>query len=312
MYKIFRHAVAAVAIASAACASPSCAQQRNPTPVPDSPAAVKTVAEVKAKPALWRVSDPDTTIYLFGTVHALPPGVQWLNGHVAQAFGASGELVTEIVESSPEEMQALVVRSAMLPAGKSLRDMLAGKDRSAFEAALRANGLPIEAFDRFEPWYAAVALATLPLIRDGYASANGVETQLTARASANGQVHGALETADYQLGLFDALPLETQITYLREVIAGMPDIRRQLDDIVVAWRKGDANGLARLMNEDESDPQLMEVLLVNRNRNWASWIRQRLARPGVVFLAVGAGHLAGKGSVQDQLKTLGLRARRVQ
>jgi len=35
-------------------------------------------AEAKAaKPAMWQVSDRDTSIYLFGTVHLLPPGTQW-------------------------------------------------------------------------------------------------------------------------------------------------------------------------------------------------------------------------------------------
>ena len=36
-----------------------------------------------------------------------------------------------------------------------------------------------------------------------------------------------------------------------------------------------------------------------------------MATPGTIFVAVGAGHLAGKGSVQDQLKTLGIKARRI-
>ena len=37
-----------------------------------------------------------------------------------------------------------------------------------------------------------------------------------------------------------------------------------------------------------------------------------MARPGTVFVAVGAGHLAGKGSVQEQLSDLGLAAQRLQ
>jgi uncharacterized protein YbaP (TraB family) len=56
---------------------------------------------------------------------------------------------------------------------------------------------------------------------------------------------------------------------------------------------------------------LAEVLLVRRNANWARWIKDRLAKPGTVFIAVGAGHLAGPNSVQDQLKGLGLSSARV-
>ena len=58
-------------------------------------------------------------------------------------------------------------------------------------------------------------------------------------------------------------------------------------------------------------PELAQVLLIQRNGNWAKWIKDRLARPGTVFVAVGAGHLAGKGSVQDQLKDLGVASVRI-
>ena len=46
---------------------------------------------------------------------------------------------------------------------------------------------------------------------------------------------------------------------------------------------------------------IAEALLYNRNANWADWIENRLQEPGSVFIAVGAGHLAGEKSVQDML-----------
>ena len=38
------------------------------------------VAPAVPGPALWKVADKDTTIYLFGTVHALPKDVPWMRG----------------------------------------------------------------------------------------------------------------------------------------------------------------------------------------------------------------------------------------
>lgn len=276
------------------------------------PLAAQAPAEPPARPALWRLSDADTTVYLFGTIHALPPGVKWLEGPVAQAFDASGELVTEIVESGPEQMQGAVISRAMLPRKQSLRAMLSARDRAAFERALAANRLPLEAFDRFEPWYAAIALATLPLLRDGYAMENGVEAQLDARAKTAGVPRTALETADYQLALFDTLPVAVQKRYLRQVVEAMPDLRADLDAMVAEWKRGNPEKLAELVNEQEDDPALMEALLVNRNRIWADWIKTRMDRPGTVFIAVGAGHLAGRQSVQDFLAAKGFTITRVQ
>ncbi len=269
-------------------------------------------AKIIAHPALWKVSKGATTIYLFGTVHVLPAGVDWQSPELTGAADSADQLVTEIIEQSPDQMRAIVTAKAMLPAGPTLRAMLTPAERRAFERAMVKNALPVAAFDRFQPWYAAVALSTLPLLHSGYDPANGADAQLANRAKAHTQTHEALETAEYQLGLFSSLPMVQQKRYLREVVRSLPHIKGELGQMIAAWEAGDALRLARLMNADEDDPALRQVLLVNRNKAWAAWIRARLKKPGTVFIAVGAGHLAGRDSVQDQLRALGIAATRVQ
>jgi len=148
------------------------------------PAAVVTTAlpAPAPRPALWKVADADTTIYLFGTIHALPPGVQWMTGPIEQALASSEQLVTEIPDTPPEEMKAAVLSNAMLPAGQNLRQMLDDAQRAKFESAVTGFGFPVDAFDRFEPWYAAVALTALPLEKIGYTAGNGVEERIAAEA----------------------------------------------------------------------------------------------------------------------------------
>jgi len=265
-----------------------------------------------ARPALWKISDDDTTIYLFGTIHALPQGIDWFDGRIRHAFDGSQELVTEILEQEPDQMQSLVMSRAVLPSGQTLRAMLSPKAKTDYEGALAGLGLPPGTFDMFEPWYAAIGLATLPLAREGYVVDNGVEGALDARAKALGRPHTALETAEFQLGLFDALPVDVQKRYLGEVVDGLPEVKTQLDAMISAWKRGDADELAKVMNAEEDDPAMIETLLLGRNRTWAKWIKDRMDRPGTVFIAVGAGHLAGPGSVQDQLAAQGISTRRVQ
>ncbi|MCB2061683.1 MAG: TraB/GumN family protein, partial [Novosphingobium sp.] len=250
--------------------------------------------------------------YLFGTIHALPARIDWLEGPVAAAFEESGELVTEIVREGPAEMQTLVFDKATLPEGETLRGLLSDEQKAQYEAALAALGMPAQAFDRFEPWYTAIALSTVPMMRDGFASENGVEETLQARSEALGQTHGGLETAEYQLSLFDTLPLDVQKRYLAQVVEDLPTMKEDLRKMIEAWKQGDAEELAKLMNAQEDDPALVEALLTGRNRKWAEWIGKRLDEPGTVFLAVGAGHLAGEGSVQDQLCANGIAAKRIQ
>ncbi len=275
--------------------------------------AQQAVAPVSAaRPALWKVADADTTIYLFGTIHLLPEGMLWFDGQLASAFEQSGELVTEIPEIADNETSTAAFRYGTLPPGQSLRALLGKQEKSKFAQAMKQLGLPEAAFDRFRPWYAAVLFATLPLQRSGYDLQHGVEATLAARNKALGHSRTGLETLDYQLGLFAAFPLKVQKRYLFDVIGAMPTIDKDIGAMVAAWGKGDAISLAAQLNEEEDDPAMVKTLLTDRNRNWAAWIKTRLARPGTVFVAVGAGHLGGKGSVQDQLAAAGVATIRVQ
>lgn len=283
-------------------------EQQLPAPQP----VVAEPAPVEVHPALWKLGDADTTIYLFGTIHLLPQGIDWFGGPVAQAFAGSTELVTEIPEIDPATSQAVLMKRAILPEGQSLRAQMQPKERAKFEATLTGLGLPANAFDRFKPWYAAVVLATVPLQRKGYSLASGVESDLAERAKSAKLPRVGLETLDYQLGLFDAFSPKVQRRYLFEVIDALPDLEKDVDSLVSAWRLGDATKLADLMNAEQDDPAMVAVLLTNRNKAWARWIKARLAQPGTVFIAVGAGHLGGKGSVQDQLAAVGLKTDRVQ
>ena len=96
------------------------------------------------------------------------------------------------------------------------------------------------------------------------------------------------------------------------MIENYDQIGPQIDQLFDAWGKGDGEALAKVMNADMDDPRLTQTLITGRNRQWAKWIAQRLATPGSVFVAVGAGHLAGPGSVQEQLVRAGLTVTRVQ
>jgi len=299
--------MSALALVGALLGAPVAAQQQ-----PASQPELAEPARQVAKPALWKVSDADTTIYLFGTIHLLPKGIDWYHGKVESAFEQADELVTEIPEGAEAEAPALVVRLGMLPSGESLRTQMDADERTKYEAALAGQGLPAEAFDRYQPWFAAVTLATIPLMREGFDPSRGVEAELAERNRKLARPRIGLETLDFQLGLFAGFSHTVQKQYLFEVIDSLPQLKGEIDKMVDAWASGNAIALAELMNADESSPELIEALIVNRNKTWSAWIRQRLDRPGTVFLAVGAGHLGGAGSVQDQLEMAGLKVERVQ
>ena len=293
-----RHSLTAIALLFSA---PSVAQTAAPAPAP-APAPAAAATPIPADPALWVVKDADTTIYLFGTIHVLKPGVQWFDEAVKTAFDASQQLVLEMVAPEPAVMQALVMKLGVSPTGPTLTERLPAKDRPAFTKAVTDMGIPAGAFDRYQPWLAATNLTLLPILKMGYDPTNGPETVLTAAAKSAGKTVTGLETAEQQLGYFASLPPKVQVKFLTSTVRDLPQVEPKLNEMVSNWTQGEPKALADSMNADMKDsPEVAKVLLLDRNKRWADWIRNRLDQPGTVFVAVGAGHLAGKGSVIEEL-----------
>lgn len=265
-----------------------------------------------ADPALWVVKDKDTTIYLFGTVHVLKPGLTWFDEAVKTAFDKSDTLVLELVMPDTATMQGLVQAKGANPTGPTLTERLPADKRPVFIKAVTDLGLPATALDRVKPWLAATTLSVVPLGKLGYDQANGPEEVLTTAAKAGNKRIEGLETAEQQLGYFAGLSDTAQLSFLTSTLDELPKLGSTMSEMVDDWAAGDPDKLAKLLNEDlKTTPELGKVLLADRNARWAKWIEARMAKPGTVFVAVGAGHLAGSESVQAMLAKDGVKATRI-
>jgi uncharacterized protein len=300
MKNIFRSAVLAAVPALLASASPVWAQ-------------TATAALPDADPAIWVVNDPDTTIYVFGSFHALDGKHDWFNDEVKTAFDASQELVLEILApENPAEIQALMAKHAGDTSGKPLSSRLSPDARAKLHARLAALGLPPTAFDKLKPSFATLSLVMAESQKLGLTGQHGTEAILTAAAKKTGKKLGNLETMDFQLGLFASMPEAVQIEMLESTLKDMDQMPAMFETMKQKWVTGDAAGFAKLMHDmNAQSPQGYKLIFSDRNATWAKWIDDRLDRPGTVFLAVGAGHLAGQSSVQDLLAKRGIKAKRL-
>jgi len=276
------------------------------------PEAAPAVMPDDADPALWVIRDEDTTIYLFGTVHILKPGMTWFDEAVKTSFDASDELVVEMIKPDPAEMMRIVNDLAIDRTGIALRDKLTPDDRAHYEATLTQLDLPVAAFDALDPWFASVNISLIPLMRAGYATDQGVEDALLSHARARKIEITGLETPEQQLGFFDNLPEDVQIRFLNFTIDTIDEAAEGMEQMVIEWANANVLELGELMNAGLEDQIIYDTLLVNRNLQWAEWVEQRMAEPGTVFMAVGAGHLAGESSVQAVLAKNGLVAKRIE
>lgn len=266
-----------------------------------------------ATPALWVVRDTDTTLWLFGSVHELKPQLAWFTGSVRHAFDASDTLVLELIVPPRAEIDAVLRDTAPPADAKPLPERLPPAYRPKLAAALKAASYSADAFDRMDPWLAATTLSVLPLRRAGFSREASVEPVLTKAARAAGKPVEGLETQAGQIAMFDTLPESVQLAMLTRVLDGQDGAAETMTRTAEAWARGDTQALAAIVADDmrQSPDLVQQRLLTDRHARWADWIARRMERPGVVFVAVGTGHLVGPGSLQQVLSDRGIRVARV-
>lgn len=264
---------------------------------------------VLAQPSLWAIRDKDSTIYLFGTVHVLKPETQWRSAKISKAFTEADDLVLEIADSDPKAMQPLMLRYGVDPA-TPLSRKLSAESYSKLRTAAEGMGLSPAVIDVMRPWMAALTVSLTPLLQAGYDPESGVEKLLTTDARAAGKPISALETAEQQVRFFADMTPDQERELLESTLADIEEGPAKVDALVVAWAAGDQAEIERQMvDEMQRDyPDVYQLLLVERNKDWAGQLKTKLAGSGVSFVAVGAGHLAGPDSVQAQLAKLGIKA----
>jgi len=277
--------------------------------------AAQAKAPQNARPALWEVSDPDTTIYLFGTIHLLPDNFQWETAKFDKALDSSQQLVVETIvdDKDPTKLMSIVASMGFAKGLPPIAERVSPAKRPALEAAIAKSGVPRPVWDTMKTWTAGFILLGDQFRGMGLKGGQGVEAVLRSKFTTEGKPIGQLETNEQQLGFFNTLPEEAQ----RSLLEGALDNNKNADDefagMLKAWADGDVAGIARTFDRDLGpSPALEQALIQRRNENWSRWIEQRMAQPGSVMIAVGAGHLAGDHSVIAMLQKDGYRVRRVQ
>ena len=235
------------------------------------------------RPAIWVVNDEDTVIYLFGTFHALKGQPQWFNSEVQTAFAHSNELMLETLVPTPADF-ARGLPGSRLPPGEANASSFLASTRIAINAG-RSQGLQVD---------------------------QGADMVLREVAEASGKPVGGLEPFEDQLNMIASIPASPDAAKHARDPAQIAALAAAMGAMESAWKRGDERVFAAMLDQmRRSSPQTYRIMFDQRNGNWAQWIAGRLSRPGTVFVAVGAGHLAGPDSVQAKLASFGVRSARI-
>lgn len=262
-----------------------------------------------AQPPVWIVRDADSTIVLFGSVHILPPGLDWRPPALNQAITAADDLYFEVPFDDAAQLaaQRAALAQGMMPEGQKMSDLLSKKGRQRLQVTAEALGLSTEALDRFRPWFAELTISAAIYQKAGGEGADGVERQLSDSAPASAK-RKAFETPEQQIGFFANSAMKDQVASLEQTLKEAADAPAEYQALVRAWMGADTKALDREAVQPlrKASPRLYATLVSERNARWTQDIIQRLHGSGRTVIVVGVGHLVGKDSVPNRLRALGV------
>jgi len=251
---------------------------------------------------LWEISGKnlEAPSYLYGTIHMIGKDDFFLTKGTKEAIGKSQEVTFEINMEDMMDItsQFSLLMEAFMADGMTLKDLLDSADYRLVQAHFKKIGLPLFLFERMKPMFLTV-LADLDMSPEAMSSGEIVsyEMEIMNIAKSQNKEIGGLETAEYQMSMFDSIPYKMQAEMLIESIQSSANGDEEFDKMVELYKKQDLNGLNLMIEaEDGGVSQYEELLLVNRNKNWIP-VMAGMMQKQPTFFAVGAGHLGGEEGV---------------
>ncbi|MCR9288372.1 TraB/GumN family protein [Saprospiraceae bacterium] len=259
---------------------------------------------------LWQITGNDLTdtSFLYGTIHMIGKDDFFMTDEMKTAMKKSDMVTFEI---NMEEMTGLTSQLALLSKAYmndnlTLKDLLSEEEYVLVQKHFQEIGMPLFFFERMKPMFLTV-LADMDMSPAAMSSGEIVsyEMEIMQIAKSRDLKMGGLETAEYQMSMFDSIPYKAQAQMLIESIKSEDNGDEQFAEMVKLYKDQDILGMSSMISADEEGiGNYEDVLLFQRNRNWIP-IMGKMMKEQPTFFAVGAGHLGGEYGVVSLLRQEG-------
>jgi len=268
-------------------------------------------AHARGETSVWSMKGAHNTVYLAGSVHALPKGHSQFPEQLDRAYAAAEVIVLEVDldDMNPLDAVKFITSNGTLPADKSLEDVVGVEQYRRISELAAKLEVPELVIARLEPWAAALVLTQFALSRTGFDANLGIDMQITERARTDGKPVEGLETVIDQLTVFDARSFEEQTRFLLDATDDAPELNEDLQKLITAWRSGNLRALEKeFIKERAKSPELYDALLGARNRQWLPKIEALLEEDRDYLVVVGALHFVGPDGLLALLRGHGHKA----
>ena len=267
-----------------------------------------------AEPAMWRISDDDSQVWLFGSVHAFNSRVKWRTTAFNKALKAADLVYFEMPTTvSDDEYVQAMVKLGLNRKGKILSDYLSKKQKIQLAQVVVALRLNPQVVESMRPWFAAMTISGIAGEIAGGKLRPGVEDSIK-RKIPNRKERG-FDSLETQLRVFADLSDKAQVKMLIETITGGGgQVAGEPVDLTSLWLGGDVEGLYAPAAVAFGKPgsEMFNALLTKRNKRWAGQVEKLLASDQDVMVIVGAAHFGGSSGLPALLKKRGIKVERIQ
>lgn len=279
--------------------------------------ALTTAAYVPEQPrpqrgTLYRVRYHDHTTYLFGTIHVGRIEFFPLEPQATQALADASTLALEIDLLDTAALQQAAIKYGVYADGDTLDKHISAATLDRLQKALDQAGLSYTMVSHMKAWMAGNALLIAVLEHQGYDTNLATDSYLSAAASRQHKNIIGLETADFQLSLFDGMTEKQQEQYLNDNLDDIASgaMREKTQELIDAWAKADEKVFKELLIEAEYDQTtsgkfFLQELLNKRNPEMANKVEKMLKDEKSTFVAIGLMHLIGANGVPQLLAKRG-------
>ena len=267
--------------------------------------AILSVGDEMYAACVWKVTGANGgTLYLGGSIHALKSTDYPLPSAYNKAFDACSRLAFEVEPEALRSASSGLMKEGQYPRNDSLKNHVDSRTYNYLRRLFAITRVPEERFSRYKSWFVALALQSGSL--GGASELLGVEEFLTRRAKANNKPIVGLESAREHLNVFSGLnDRQSEALLLLTLIPAAKGSAGE-QNIMDAWRKGDADAQTRITLSAFSDfPSLGERVLTERNRNWMPKIESYLHSGKNYFVVAGAAHMGGSNGLLALLRNRG-------
>jgi uncharacterized protein len=268
-------------------------------------------AHARGESSVWTLKGTRNTVYLAGSVHALPKGDSAFPEQLDRAYQAADVIVLEVdlASMNPIEAVKFITTNGTLPADQTLKDVVGIEPYERVSKLASSLDVPEIMISKLEPWAAALVLTQFALTRTGFDPQLGIDMQITEKARVDGKPIEGLETVIDQLSVFDSRSFEEQTRFLLDSADDAPSLDDDLKELITAWRLGDLRALEKaFLKERGQSPQLYDALLGSRNKLWLPKIEALLEKDRDYLVVVGTLHFVGRDGLLALLQHDGHKA----